>query len=101
VAAVSTLVSNPFTFVPIGVAVYTVGTLLLGDPAAAAQAELAVSAIGEATDIGWLEWGLGIGQPLFIGLAVFAVVGATVTWIGVNAIWIVAVRRRWARRRSR
>src|SRR5690606_6708934 len=35
-----------------------------------------------------------IGKPLMLGMAVFAVAGAALAWVGVNLIWIVAVRLR-------
>jgi uncharacterized protein (DUF2062 family) len=103
VAAVSTLVSNPFTYVPIGVLAHKTGAVLLGDAAdaraARAQAEALVEQIETSTADGrhWSERLLGVGKPLMLGLAVFAVAGAVVTWAGVNLAWLGVVV--WRRRR--
>jgi len=102
-AAVSTLVSNPFTYVPIGVLAHKTGAALLGKPidaeAAHAQAQaLAQQLEGRAVDPRTRsEKLMGIGKPLVLGLAVFAVVGGIATWITVNVVWIALVA--WRRRR--
>jgi len=102
-AAVSTLVSNPFTYVPIGVLAHKTGAALLGQPTDAAAALAQTQALVEqvenrATDPrSRSEKLLGIGKPLMLGLAVFAVVGGIVTWITVNVAWIALVA--WRRRR--
>lgn len=101
-AAVSTLVSNPFTYVPIGVLAHRTGAVLLGETAdaetARAQAEQLVEQF-DADDTDRRTWSqrlLGVGKPLMLGLAVFAVIGGAVTWAGVNLLWIgwIALRRR-------
>ena len=123
VAAVATLVSNPLTYVPIGIAAYQTGAWILGEPvdieASKAQVEALakeiareVEAATEATppepgrspeDAGpplaeptprwWQRLG-HIGKPLLLGLAVFAVAGAALAWVLVNLVWIAAVRLR-------
>jgi uncharacterized protein (DUF2062 family) len=103
VAAVSTLVSNPLTYAPIAVAAYKTGAALLGEPADAADARAQADALveqveGRDTDPRTRSQQLlGIGKPLMLGLAVFAVVGGAVTWIGVNVAWLALVA--WRRRR--
>lgn len=129
VAAVATLVSNPLTYVPIGIAAYQTGAWILGEPvdieASKAQVEALATeitreieeAIDEAAlpgsaqtpeDAGpplveptppWWQRLGHIGKPLMLGLAVFAVTGAALAWVLVNVVWIVAVRLR--RRRLR
>lgn len=109
VAAVSTLVSNPLTYLPIGVAAHRTGALLLGEPAdaeaARANAEALLEPAGQEThdDRHWTQRLLGVGKPLMLGLAVFAVAGAALTWLGVNALWIglLALRRRRRGREQR
>jgi len=102
-AAVSTLVSNPFTYVPIGVLAHKTGAALLGKPvdaeAAHAQAQvLAQQLEGSDTDTrSRTEKLMGIGKPLVLGLAVFAVAGSITTWVTVNVMWIALVA--WRRRR--
>lgn len=103
VAAFSTLVSNPFTYAPIGVLAYRTGSALLGDQVD----EQAARALGQPTAIdtaagaptpSWAERAKAIGKPLFLGLAVFAVVGASLTWLGVQGGWRLAV---YLKRRGR
>ncbi|MBL8340268.1 MAG: DUF2062 domain-containing protein [Rubrivivax sp.] len=105
VAAVATLVSNPFTYVPIGVAAYQTGSALLGERVDAEQARARAETwseqmAAEPGDESWSARVLAIGKPLMLGLLVFASVGAVFAWAAVHALWIagVAVRRR--RRRA-
>jgi len=46
----------------------------------------------------WRERAGAIGKPLALGLAIFAVVGGSVTWVLVNLLWLVAVELRRRRR---
>jgi uncharacterized protein (DUF2062 family) len=102
-AAVSTLVSNPFTYVPIGVLAHKTGAALLGKPADTKAAYTQAQALAEQLESRAIDQRsrsdklLGIGKPLMLGLAVFAVVGAIATWITVNVVWIALVA--WRRRR--
>lgn len=102
-AAVSTLVSNPFTYVPIGVLAHKTGAALLGKPIDAEAAHARAQALVEQVETrdadprSRSERLMGIGKPLMLGLAVFAVVGAIATWITVNVVWIALVA--WRRRR--
>lgn len=100
VAAVSTLVSNPLTYAPIFLLAYKTGSSLIGEGVDEAKAAALAAGTIEGDD-SWLERASDIGKPLFVGLAVFAVVGGVVTWAAVNLLWTVAVmlrRRRGARR---
>jgi uncharacterized protein (DUF2062 family) len=45
-----------------------------------------------------VERAKAIGKPLFVGLAVFAVVGGLTTWALVHVGWTVGV---WLKRRRR
>lgn len=106
VAAAATLVSNPLTYVPIWVAAYRTGAALLGEPIDAAQARAQAEALADQLDAdeidsrSWSQRLLAIGKPLMLGLTVFAVAGATVTWFTVQLLWTLAVRVR-RRRASR
>lgn len=107
VAAFSTLVSNPFTYAPIGVAAYHVGAAILGEPVQAGAAEALgdganagdASPAPQAAEQGWIEWAKSIGKPLFVGLAVFATVGGLATWAVVHLAWTAAVGIKRRRRR--
>ena len=99
VAAVSTLVSNPLTYAPIFLLAYQTGSALLGQTVDEDTAAALAAAGDPADDEGdWTERALALGKPLFVGLAVFAGVGAVVAWVTVNVLWIAAVKLR--RRRS-
>ena len=105
VAAVSTLVSNPFTYAPIFVAAYRVGAGLLGEPASEVEAAVIESEAGHARaveklDPDWWRRFTGIGKPLMLGLAVFAVIGGASAYVGTLLLWRFAVLIRRRRRRA-
>jgi uncharacterized protein (DUF2062 family) len=102
VAAVSTLVSNPLTYGPIWVLAYRTGAAILGEtPDAASMARVGREAAEDHADpMTWRERFGAIGRPLALGLAVFAVVGAAVTWVLVNVVWLFAAGLRLRRRRA-
>jgi uncharacterized protein (DUF2062 family) len=96
VAAVATLVSNPFTYGPIFVLAYRAGSAILGEaPDAAREAAMAREAGQPRSDPQtWIERFRAIGKPLALGLAVFAVAGGGLTWIVVTLAWILIARLR-------
>jgi uncharacterized protein (DUF2062 family) len=100
VAAVSTLVSNPFTYAPIFVLAYRTGSAILGQKVDEAQlAALEQEDSDEsAKPMSWSERAAAIGKPFFLGLFIFATIGAVTTWLLVNLIWVLAVRLRRRRR---
>lgn len=106
VAAAATLVSNPLTYVPIWVAAYRTGAAILGEPlderTTRARAEALAGRLEDdaahADPVGWTQRVTDVGKPLVVGLAVFAVAGAALTWAAVNVLWILAVRLRHRRR---
>jgi uncharacterized protein (DUF2062 family) len=102
VAAVSTLVSNPLTYGPIFVLAHRTGAALLGERSDRAREE-AVAREAERTRADPQTWGTrvrAVGKPLALGLAVFAVVGASITWVLVNLLWLGWARLRLRRRRA-
>ena len=103
VAAVSTLVSNPFTYGPIFVLAHRTGALLIGEQSDRAREE-AVAREAEKSHADPQTWGerlRAVGKPLALGLAVFAVVGGLVTWALVNLLWLGVAQVRLRRRRAR
>jgi len=102
VAVLSTLVSNPFTYAPIGVLAYKTGAAILGEPVASAEADAAgAAAAARDSAPGWIDRAKTIGKPLLLGLAVFAVVGGIGAWAAVHLAWTVAVRLKRRRRRRK
>ena len=95
IAAASTLITNPFTFPPIYWAAFEFGRLILGRPvdeARAAQVQTGTAAaLASAADVGMFERMvsvvLGAGAPLVVGLASFAVIGATTGFLLVWVLW--------------
>lgn len=103
VAAVSTLVSNPFTYAPIVMLAYRTGSAVLGekvDEARIAALEHELDVV-QAAPLSWADRAAAIGKPFFLGLFIFAVVGSLTTWLLVNFLWRLGVRWRRRRRRNR
>jgi uncharacterized protein (DUF2062 family) len=100
VAAVSTLISNPFTYAPIGLLAYKTGAAVLGDDIQPEAAKALVDAASKSSvdGPGWIERAKAIGKPLFLGLGIFAVVGGLSAWGVVHLAWTMGV---WYRRRRR
>ncbi len=103
VAAVSTLVSNPFTYAPIFVAAYRVGSALLAEPTDEAQAAAIEASAAEADVLAqsWWERFAGFGKALMLGLATFAVIGGLAAYAATLLLWRIAVLLKMRRRRAR
>jgi len=99
IAAVSTLVSNPLTYGPLYYFAYRLGAHIIGAPVPAAveaQTAEAPFAVLDSLSQAW-TWITGIGQPLLLGMAIMAVSGAIVGYLGAQAFWrfkVIAKRRR-------
>lgn len=105
VAALATFVSNPVTLGPIFVLAYRTGAAVLGEPPEPAAAEALAQAseesanpVSDGSGPRWIEQARSIGKPLFLGLAIFAVLGSLLTWVLVHVIWILGVRVKRRRR---
>ncbi|MDP3424371.1 MAG: DUF2062 domain-containing protein [Burkholderiaceae bacterium] len=103
----STLVTNPVTFGPVYYAAYRTGVSLVGEESSAATSpeEVAARARADSTpdDVGvrqqlWHFWRYltGVGKPLVVGLAVFAVAGGLLVYALTSLVWVA--RTRWRRR---
>lgn len=105
VAMVSTLVTNPVTFAPVYYAAYKTGNVLLGQTGGDAVPIQSTDAIAQADGTpGALQrfWAFvtGVGQPLVLGLALFAVCGGLLVYALANWVWIAMARRRHRQRRQ-
>ncbi|MFM1880505.1 MAG: hypothetical protein RLZZ344_739 [Pseudomonadota bacterium] len=103
VAVLSTLVTNPFTYAPIYILAYQVGTLVLGqpvDPASMAALDGGMLPI-EPEHISQWHKVADIGKPWFLGLTIFAVVGAAGSYLVTIGLWRIAVISRLRRKRHR
>lgn len=102
-AALGTLVSNPFTVGPIYWLAYLTGEAILD--LAEAGRNSPGAAVGPDDDglrlpFGWLEQVANAGEPLMLGLALFAAGGAVLTWLAARLAWRLNVARRRRRLRA-
>jgi len=103
VAMASTLITNPVTFAPVYYAAYKTGNALLGrSQQGAAPSPVAVPETAGVADALRRFWGFvtGVGKPLVLGLALFAVCGGLLVYAVTSWVWIVVVRRRHRQRRQ-
>ncbi len=107
VALLTTLYTNPITIVPLYLIAYEYGQLLLG---VTARGRVPLEPfIWDWWDIGgslhgFVEWSLGLGKPLAVGLVALAITLAAVGYVAVKFAWRVHVVSQWrarARRRQR
>lgn len=92
VAALCTLVTNPFTTAPIYVAAYFLGAKLL-----AVKSETGLGTAGFSDALGWL---MQASAPTALGLFIIALAAAIVGYAAVHLVWQISARRRWRRRRG-
>ncbi|MCS6986470.1 MAG: DUF2062 domain-containing protein [Sphingomonadaceae bacterium] len=89
VAALSTLVTNPITFPPVYVLAYQTGRFLLELPDNDTRSTAMGGVLGRFVET--------VGTT-YLGLILFAVVAATLGYLGTVAAWRLWVSRRWHRR---
>ena len=100
VAAVSTLVTNPFTFPPIWFIAYLVGIRVLGDGTSAVSQEKFAEAMMADGGLGvFLQLG-DIGLAVFLGMCIFAVSSSVLGYFLTHWAWYLGVRLRRRRRLS-
>lgn len=101
VAIFSTLVSNPFTYAPIGILAYELGSAVLGESTSPEHLSLFEDTVDDirVTDTSTWDQILSIGKPVFVGLAIFAVVGSVSAFFITNLSWRFLVASQRARRR--
>lgn len=104
VAALATLVTNPFTFPFVYLLAYRIGRVFIEAPPGSAQH---AAAVGQAQLAGALEsfstfwqWISGVGQPLAVGLLILAVSSAVLGYLAVLGIWRMQAILRLQRRRK-
>lgn len=94
-ALLGTLLSNPFTIVPIYWLAYEIGALLLGRP----WLRLADVYAAARTDVSGL-WQL-LGWPWLLGLVLLTALACGLAWFLVRVLWNCSVRLRWQHRGAR
>ncbi|WP_303784889.1 DUF2062 domain-containing protein [Azovibrio restrictus] len=105
-AVASTLVTNPVTFGPIYYLAYQVGAAILGEeleppapPSVVADTPTPETPASSSLASLWDKI-TGVGKPLVLGLAIFAVVGGVGAYLLVSWIWRLRIWWAW-RQRSR
>jgi len=103
-ALLTTFYSNPLTIVPLYLAAFGIGQIVLGDGHVAfSQPPAFAFPAGFGDALVWAnalwEWAYGLGKPLVIGLVVLACSLATIGYFAVKLIWRAYLIRAWRRRR--
>ena len=103
VACATTLYTNPFTFIPLYILAYSIGTLVTGEPMR--------NVIPPDLSVPWLEfwkivplmfeWMVSLGSTLLIGLAIQSVVFAICGYVATMVVWRCIVSKMWTRRKLR
>lgn len=104
VAIASTLVSNPFTFVPINLLIYQIGVFVTGS---SGDNPLSIHELefhwGNVTVI-WEEfavWFKSLGQTYLLGLLILSVSASLIGYAVVDLVWRFAIWRHLRARKSR
>jgi uncharacterized protein len=103
VALITTLYTNPLTILPLYVLAYHYGRVLLG--ASISQNKIQTFAwdwsdwIGSARAL--IEWALGLGPPLAVGLVALAVTLAAIGYVAVDWGWRAWAIAAWRARKKR
>ncbi len=100
-ALFTTLYTNPFTIVPLYVVAYQIGRLATGDGAGF----VAPPDFDWSHAVDWsqamVNWMIGLGKPLGIGLVLLAAGLAGAGYCAVQAAWRVYLIRAWRQRSAR
>ncbi len=101
VACATTLYTNPFTFIPLYILAYSIGTLVTGEPMR--------NVIPPDLSVPWLEfwklvplmfdWMVSLGSTLLIGLAIQSVAFAISGYVATMVVWRCIVSKMWTRRK--
>ena len=98
IAIITTLYSNPITYMPLYYLAYRIGASLMGIDAAAT---LSLPAWEGANFLGraW-EWLLGAGKPLLIGVPILGIILAVFAYFAVLWIWRSYTVFHWNKQRQ-
>ena len=96
IAAATTWISNPLTWIVIFPAEHAIGKFLIGIFRAAPAPDVAVQA-GTAMQ-SWLGWLLGAAGDVALGSVVLAAIAGVVGYFAMALIWRLKVARQWRKR---
>ena len=92
-AVVVTWITNPFTFAPIFLFAYKVGSWLLQEPVRKIAFEFSVQ---------WLqEIFVQIWHPLMLGCVILAVLSSLTGYFATSLLWRILLLRKWSNRKTR
>ena len=95
VAAMATLITNPFTFPPIYYAAFRTGSFLLNPLVAEGST---AEPVDERQAGSMLEMLTSASLPTMFGLLLFATLSAAAGFGAVHVAWRLSLRRQWRRR---
>jgi uncharacterized protein (DUF2062 family) len=102
VALLMTFYTNPFTIVPLYLLAYGYGRILVGAPAAANVEPFSMDWSDLPGSLsGLVDWMLGLGKPLAIGLVALGVTLAALGYMAVQLGWRIYVTAAWRARKRR
>jgi uncharacterized protein len=92
VAVLGTLLTNPFTLVPIWIGAYHLGSMILGTNGSGAGAQfvaMPASDWSHPLDMvsNWVTWLGQLGEPLLLGMGLLTIIIPTLGYCGVHVIW--------------
>ena len=100
VTCVTTLYTNPFTFIPLYILAYSIGALVTGEPVG--------NVMPPEITFSWLEiwklipamfdWVVSLGSTLLIGLAIQSTIFAITGYVATMVLWRCIVSKMWTRR---
>lgn len=100
-AVVSTLITNPFTFAPVYLVAYRLGSFIIGGDVPEDSTLAQVAEHASSIMVTWSDKFLAVGKQLMVGLSLMAVVGAFCAYFGVLGLWRLFVVVEWRRRKHR
>ncbi|MER2555343.1 MAG: DUF2062 domain-containing protein [Thauera sp.] len=100
-ALLTTLYSNPLTIVPLYVAAFGLGSLLVGNGEVAFTPPPELSGLDLAQWAGELAmWAMSLGRPLAVGLIALAAGLSLLSYLAVRWGWRLWLIRQWRRRHT-
>lgn len=104
IAIVSTLISNPFTFVPLNFLIYKVGTAITQSNGNGMPPINDIEFHWESISLVWGEmmtWFKSLGKSYFIGLLAVSVGASIIGYILAQIFWLISTRRKLRHRKKR
>lgn len=100
-ALATTLYTNPFTIVPLYLVAYQIGRVVTGSGTGFVTPPQPVWPDFLDWSFALLDWLLGLGKPLAVGLPLLALMLAAAGYFVVKAAWRIHLVRAWHRRKHR